>query len=224
MAMETIKLATLATFYQYSTTPTSATTIAKAMLALCGPLTMIVALCFCVMMGWASPFEYPASLVWYVVGTIAFMVVVMPLVMKWLMRVFYIGGRDELGARRRQRIMLLVVALCCAGCGSIYHEVVILFLVSKILFASSLLAVVLWIFELLFPLSHHTYAAGSLLAMMWLLLYIGNIPMLTPFLVAIVVSGLTITAHIHVRHTALWREVVSLALGVAFAMVLFVMV
>lgn len=185
---------------------------------------MVVLMSLFVMCGWASPLNFPPQLSTFVVLTVAFMVIGIPLACYGLMHLLGIGGKDESGERRRRRLMFLVVALCCAGCGRIYSGVIVLFLMRKVLYAASLLTVVLWLFELIFPLSKTSFGSGALLAMMWMLLYVGNLALLVPFGIMVIVAGLLATLHIYLFHTPLWRQMLSLLLGFAFGAVIFIMV
>ncbi|MBO5805934.1 MAG: hypothetical protein J6R10_03650 [Tidjanibacter sp.] len=198
--------------------------VARKLVVLFNPMTMVVLMSLFVMCGWASPLNFPPQLSTFVVLTVAFMVIGIPLACYGLMHLLGIGGKDESGERRRRRLMFLVVALCCAGCGRIYSGVIVLFLMRKVLYAASLLTVVLWLFELIFPLSKTSFGSGALLAMMWMLLYVGNLALLVPFGIMVIVAGLLATLHIYLFHTPLWRQMLSLLLGFAFGAVIFIMV
>lgn len=187
-------------------------------------MAMVVLMSIFVMCGWASPLSFPPQLSTFVVLTVAFMVVGIPLATYGLMHLLGIGGKQESGQRRRRRIMFLVVALCLAGCGRIYSGVIVLFLMRKVLYTASLLTVVLWVFELLFPLAKNSFGSGALLAMMWMLLYVGNLALLVPFTIVVIMAGLLATLHIYTTHTPLWREMLSLLVGFAFGAIIFIMV
>lgn len=196
--------------------------IAAMLSGLFHPLTMMVWLVTLVMLGFASPLTYPSPVVRYVIGTVAFMTMGVPLLFYGLLRLLGVVKRGEAGSRRTRVMMLVTMALCFTCCGVVFDGIVVLFLIRKMLYTATAVVAVLLACELFYPLCPYTTALGALLGMMWMLLVVGNVALLVPFIVGIVATGLLATSRLVLTD----RKVASVVLGapVGFAVAAIVLV
>lgn len=197
---------------------------AQALSLLFHPLAMVLWMAIVSMMGVVGKIAYPEQVRWYVVGTVAFMTILIPCIFLWLLRVFGVTQKGE-GEQRRHRIMMLVVvAVCYTCCGWVFDNVVALYLVRKILYTATAVVLLLLLFELFYPLSYHTTALGALLGMVWMLLLVGNVALLAPFIVGIVAVGLLATSRIYMGGCSLggaaWGALLGFALSAGVLVVI----
>lgn len=200
------------------------TLLAQGFSLLLHPLTMSVWMSLATMFGLAGPLSYPAPIKWYVVGTVVFMTLFIPCLFVWLLRLFGAVRADEQGSRRLRIMMLVVMAVCYTCCGWVFDNVAVLLLVRKVLYSATAVVLLLVIFELFYPLDYHTTALGALLGMMWMLLYVGNIALLTPFIVGIVAVGLLATARLYLTECRVGSVVWGALLGFALSATMLVVV
>ena len=199
-------------------------TLAQALSLLCHPLTMVVWLAFVTMFGFVGKFTYPAPLRWYVVGTVTFMTVVVPCLFMLLLRIFGVSGSGEGGAQRTRIMMLVAVAVCYTCCGWVFDDIVVLYLVRKMLYTATAVVALLLLFELFYPLDCHTTAMGSLLGMMWVLLLVGNVSLLIPFIICVALVGALATARLYLTECRIGSLAWGALLGFALSAVLLVVI
>lgn len=199
-------------------------TLAQALSLLCHPLTMLVWLAVMTMFGFVGKLTYPASLGWYVVGTVVFMTVAVPCLFVLLLSLFGVRKRDEGDSRRTRIMMLVVMAVCYTCCGWVFDDIVVLYLVRKMLYTATAVVALILLFELFYPLDCHTTALGSLLGMMWVLLLVGNVALLIPFIIGIVVVGALATSRIYLMGCKVGAVAWGALLGFALSAVLLVVI
>lgn len=191
--------------------------LAQGTTTLFHPLTMVGWVVAMVMFSLASPLAYPLPVRWFVMGTVVLMTIGIPLLFWLLVRLF--GGRRKgEGMERRTSIMMLVlVALCYTCCGWVFDDIVVLYLVRKILYTSTAVVALLLLCELFYPLDYHTTALGALLGIMWMLLYVGNVELLVPFIVGIVVVGAVASSRLFLTEERVGAVVWGALVGFAFS-------
>lgn len=188
------------------------------------PLTMVVWMSLGVMFGLVGPLSFPASVGWYVCGTVAFMTLVVPLLFVLLLRLFGASDPARRGERHARVIMLVVMAICYTCCGWVFDDIVVLYLMRKVLYTSTAVVLLLVVFEFFYPLNYHTTAMGALLGMMWVLLLVGNISIFAPFVVGIVVVGLLATSQLYLTDCKLGSVVWGALLGFLLAALILIMI
>lgn len=200
------------------------TFLARTLSLLLHPMTMVLWMSFVALFGLVGRLTYPSAVRWYVVGTVAFMTIFIPCLFLWLLRLFG-GTKRAYSTPRHTRIMMLVaVAVCYTCCGWVFDNVVVLYLVRKMLYTATAVVALLLVFELFYPLSYHTTALGALLGMMWMLLLVGNTALLTPFIIGIVAVGLLATSRLYLGGCSLGGAVWGALLGFALSAGLLVVI
>ena len=188
------------------------------------PLSMVLWMSVMVMFGQVGKLTYPASVRWYVVGTVAFMTILIPCLFLLLLRLFGVARKLDSTPRRTRIMIMVAVAVCYTCCGWVFDNVVVLYLVRKMLYTATAVVAVLLVFELFYPLSYHTTALGALLGMMWMLLLVGNTTLLTPFIIGIVSVGLLATSRIYLGDCsfggAVWGALLGFALSAGLLVVI----
>lgn len=198
--------------------------LAQGVTALFHPLTMVGWIVVMVMFSLASPLAYPAPVRWFVLGTVALMTIGVPLLFWWLVRLFGARGEGRTMERRTSIMMLVLVAICYTCCGWVFDDIVVLYLVRKILYTSTAVVALLLLCELFYPLDYHTTAFGALLGMMWMLLIVGNVGLLAPFIAGIVAVGAVATSRLYLTDCALGSLLWGLVLGFATAAIILVVI
>lgn len=177
----------------------------------------------------ATSVRYVAELKPFVIWSVAGMTLVTPLFFWVVLRYFGIVGQGSRSGplgdnERRQRVLMLVATeLCLIGCGAVFAKFMMLFVVRKVLYTAAVVALVLMIMEYLWPLNYHLVAVGALLAVEWVLLYVGNVALLWPFVATIVVAGLLWSAQLHLSKLPPKQICWSLPLGLAVGMATFML-
>ncbi len=180
------------------------------------PLSMAVWMAVMVMLGLASPLTYPTPVKLYVVATVAFTTLFIPVLFGWLLRIFGVRKRGS-DVRRTRLFTMLMMAVCYASCGWIFEDIVVLFLMRKILYTFTAVTAVVALFEFIYPLSLHTSMFGAVMGMMWMLLVVGNVALLLPFIIGIVLVGLLISARLALTDcrvgSAVWGALIGFAIS-----------
>ncbi|MBO7300540.1 MAG: hypothetical protein J6U53_03930 [Tidjanibacter sp.] len=187
------------------------------------PLTMAVWMTLLVMLGVASPLTYSSPLGWYVVGTVAFMTLFVPLLFRWLLRLFGVRRNDADG-RHTQLLTMLMMVFCYTTCGWVFEDIVLLYLMRKVLYTFTASVVVAIVFEFFYPLSHHTMMLGSVLGMMWMLLLVGNVALLVPFIIGILLAGVLSSARLSLTDCKVGAVVWGLLVGFAISAIMLVII
>ena len=186
------------------------------------PLAVAVWMAALVMLGLASPLSYPLPVRLYVVGTVIFMTLGVPLLFGWLLRIF--GVRDKVNVRHANLLKVLAMIVCYITCGWVFEDIVVLFLMRKMLYTFAAVAVVMTIFESFYPLSHHTTMFGALMGMLWMLLVVGNVALMTPFIIGIVVAGLLTTSRFVLVECKVGSAVWGLLIGFTLSALMLVVI
>lgn len=186
------------------------------------PLAMAVWMAVLVMFGLASPLSYPLPVRLYVVGTVVFMTLGVPLLFRWLLRAFGVKGKVD--ARHANVLMVLMMTVCYITCGWVFEGIVVLFLMRKMLYTFAAVAVAMTVFEFFYPLSHHTTMFGALMGMLWMLLVVGNVALLTPFIIGIVVAGILTTSRLVLTECKVGSAVWGLLIGFALSALMLVII
>lgn len=196
-----------------------ATILARAISLLCHPLTMALWMTILVMWGYASQLRFPMELREFVVINVGITTILIPLIFTLMMRWFG-GGRDGVSNGRKVVVMrLAIAALCYACCGFMFTNVPLLFLVRKMLYLGAIVLVLALVMEFIRPLSHHALAYGALLGYMWVLLFVGNMGLLYPFMILLFVGGLLLTARLYLTDDSPRLIYSSLMIGVLVSVV-----
>lgn len=198
--------------------------LARALSLLLHPMTMVLWMSFVAMFGPVGKLTYPAPVRWYVVGTVAFMTIVVPCLFVGLLRLFGARRSGEARTRHTRITMLVVVALCYTCCGWVFDNVVVLYLVRKMLYTATAVVLLVAVFEFFYPLSHHTTALGALLGMMWMLLLVSNTALLTPFIIGIVAVGVLATSRLYLTDCTVGSVVWGALLGFGLAALMLVVI
>lgn len=176
-----------------------------------------------IMCGWASPLDFPSNVQVYVVVNVVFMTILVPLVFGLLLR--RVGKRVVDGGQRRRRLMQLgVLALCYGACGWMFDDIVVLFLVRKVMYTLSFVTLLTLCLEFYRSVSYRMVAMGALLAMMWMLLYVGNVALLVPFVLFVLGCGLSFSARLYLGGDSPYELIVGLLLGLVSALIIFVQI
>lgn len=175
-----------------------------------------------VMFGLASPLSYPLPVRLYVVGTVMFMTLGVPLLFRWLLRTFGVKGKVEM--RHANVLMSLMMAVCYIACGWVFEDIVVLFLMRKMLYTFAAVAVVMTVFEFFYPISHYTTMFGALMGMLWMLLVVGNVALLTPFIIGIVVAGFLTTSRLVLTECRIGSVVWGLLVGFVLSALMLVVI
>lgn len=197
--------------------------MARCLSTLCHPLLMPLYMALLVVAGPASGLSYPAVVQVYVLSNVAFMTLLIPLALLLLMRLF---GHIRKGVKwgMKSRVMMLaLVAVSTLGCGWVFADVVVLFLLRKMLYTAAVVTFVILLFEFFYPLDYHTTAFGALLAMIWVLLYVGTTSLMVYFLVGIFVCGLLISARLYLSDSPVGSKWLGLAVGILISSVFFIL-
>ena len=175
-----------------------------------------------VMLGLASPLAYPMPVKLYVVGTVVFMTLGVPMLFGWLLRVF--GVKSKVDTRHANLLTVLMMVLCYITCGWVFEDIVVLFLMRKMLYTFAAVAVVVTVFEFFYPLSHHTTMFGALMGMLWMLLVVGNVALLAPFIIGIVLAGILTTSRLVLTECKVGSAVWGLLIGFALSALMLVVI
>lgn len=198
--------------------------LAQGVTALFHPLTMVGWIMVMVMFSLASPLAYPAPVRWFVLSTVVLMTIGVPLLFWWLVRLFGARGEGQTMERRTSIMMLVLVAICYTCCGWVFDDIVVLYLVRKILYTSTAVVALLLLFELFYPLDYHTTALGALLGIMWMLLIVGNVGLLAPFIAGIVAVGAVATSRLYLTDCRVGSVVWGALLGFALSAVILIFI
>lgn len=198
--------------------------LAQGVTTLFHPLTMVGWVVVMVMFSLASPLAYPAPVRWFVLGTVVLMTIGVPLLFWWLVRLFGARGEGQTMERRTSIMMLVLVAICYTCCGWVFDDIVVLYLVRKILYTSTAVVALLLLFELFYPLDYHTTALGALLGIMWMLLIVGNVGLLAPFIAGIVAVGAVATSRLYLTDCRVGSVVWGALLGFALSAVILIFI
>ncbi len=175
------------------------------------------------MVGWASPLDYPKNVQLFVIGNTAFITLLMPVAFLWLQRVLIRHRGGEMTLRRGRVSQLAMMVVSYVACGWMFDEIVVLYLVRKVMYTLAVVAFVVLAMEYVRPLSHHTALFGALVGMIWMLLYVGNVALFTPFVAAILCGGLLLTSRLMLGENlfATWGGFFG---GLAVALIVFVLI
>lgn len=168
-----------------------------------------------VMLGVASPLVYPLAVRLYVVGVVAFMTLIVPVVVSSLMNVWSVRNRGGLVERNLSVWNLLLMGFCLVACGWVFDDILVLYPMRKVLYTLSVVPAVLLAAEMFYPLSLHTAMVGGALGIMWMMLVVGNVALLTPFLVFIVAAGVVVSARLVLANERVLPTVLGLVVGFA---------
>ena len=172
-----------------TTQTTPNTTLSKVVSLVLHPLVMPLLATVVVVYGNATSVTYVPTLKPFVVWSVAGMTLATPIVFWLIVRFMGAKGGGRSDERKMRRMMLLATELCLVGCGSVFAKFAMLFVVRKVLYTAAVLVAVLWIMEWLWPLCHHSAAIGAVLSVEWVLLYVGNVGLLWPFIATILAAG-----------------------------------
>lgn len=186
------------------------------------PLAVAVWMAVLVMSGLASPLSYPTPVRLYVIATVIFMTLGVPLLFRWLLRVF--GVRGKVDERHANLLIVLLMVVCYITCGWVFEDIVVLFLMRKMLYTFAAVAVVVTVFEFFYPLSHHTTMFGALMGMLWMLLVVGNVALLAPFIIGIVLAGILTTSRLVLTECKVGSAVWGLLIGFALSALMLVVI
>ncbi len=198
--------------------------LAQGVTTLFHPLTMVGWIVAMVMFSLASPLVYPLPVRWFVLGTVALMTIGVPLLFWWLVRLFGVRGKGDAVERRTSIMMLVLVALCYTCCGWIFDDIVVLYLVRKILYTATAVVALLLVCEFVYPLDCYTTSIGALLGMMWMLLVVGNVELLAPFIVGVVAVGAVATSRLYLTDSKVGAVVWGALLGFALSAVVLIFI
>lgn len=186
------------------------------------PLAAAVWMAVLVMSGLASPLSYPLPVRLYVIGMVVFMTLGVPLLFGWLLRTF--GVKGNVNVRHTSLLMVLMMVVCYITCGWVFEDIVVLFLMRKMLYSFATVAVVMAIFEFFYPLSHHTTMFGALMGMLWMLLIVGNVALLIPFIIGIVVAGILTTSRLMLTECRVGSAVWGVLMGFGLSALMLVVI
>lgn len=197
--------------------------LAKAVSLLFHPLLLPLYATVIVVYGEATSVSYMESLKPFVVMSVAGMTVGTPIAFWLILRCFGVVARKGSDRGRVRILMLFAMEMCLLGCGGVFAKFVMLFVVRKLLYTAALVVALLLITEKLWPLSHHTTAMGALLGVEWVLLYVGNVGLLWPFIATIVATGAVCSARLSVASHSPLQIYGGLALGIAVGFATFIL-
>lgn len=193
------------------------------------PLLMPLWCAVVVVYGAATTLTYTPEIAYFVMVSVLRLVVFVPVAFGALLWLFGYISRGTKGERlgmvfSQRRVMLLAVALCGMACGGVFADHVVLFIIRKLMYTTSAVCVALVVLEWVWPVSLHTTAVGALLGVWWVLLYVGNVQLLIPFVVGVAVAGLLCTLRIYLHpERSPWRSIVGLVGGFALSSLLFIL-
>jgi hypothetical protein len=199
------------------------TTLSKGISLLLHPLVMPLLATIVVVYGNATSVAYVPTLKPFVVWSVAGMTLATPIVFWLIVRFLGAKGGDRSDERKMRRMMLLATELCLVGCGSVFAKFAMLFVVRKVLYTAAVLVAVLWIMEWLWPLCHHSAAIGAVLSVEWVLLYVGNVGLLWPFIATILAAGVVCSARLVNAKQAPTHIYTGLAVGVVVGFATFIL-
>lgn len=199
------------------------TTLSKGISLLLHPLVMPLLATFVVVYGNATSVTYVPTLKPFVVWSVAGMTLATPIVFWLIVRFLGAKGGSVTDERKMRRMMLLATELCLVGCGSVFAKFAMLFVVRKVLYTAAVLVAVLWIMEWLWPLCHHSAAIGAVLSVEWVLLYVGNVGLLWPFIATILAAGVVCSARLALAKEPSVRVYVGLLVGIAVGFATFIL-
>lgn len=199
------------------------TTLSKGISLLLHPLVMPLLATIVVVYGNATSVTYVPTLKPFVVWSVAGMTLATPIVFWLVVRFLSAKGGGVTDERKMRRMMLLATELCLVGCGSVFAKFAMLFVVRKVLYTAAVLVAVLWIMEWLWPLCHHSAAIGAVLSVEWVLLYVGNVGLLWPFIATILAAGVVCSARLALAKEPSVRVYVGLFVGIAVGFATFIL-
>lgn len=171
----------------------------------------------------ATTLSYEPDFALFVVATVAGMTVLTPMVFAAILRLFGLIRAGQWGSVRSRRLLLSSAAICFAGCGAVFADFVVLFVVRKLMFTAAVMCLVLLLLEWLWRVSIHTFAMGSVVGILWVLLWVGNVSLLWPFLCALVLGGVLCSARVLLHpEREPWRAIVGLVGGFAASAMAFI--
>ena len=199
------------------------TTLSKGISLLLHPLVMPLLATIVVVYGNATSVAYVPTLKPFVVWSVAGMTLATSIVFWLIVRFLGAKGGGRGDERKMRRMMLLATELCLVGCGSVFAKFAMLFVVRKVLYTAAVLVAVLWIMEWLWPLCHHSAAIGAVLSVEWVLLYVGNVGLLWPFIATILAAGVVCSARLALAKEPSVRVYVGLLVGIAVGFATFIL-
>ena len=199
------------------------TTLSKVVSLVLHPLVMPLLATIVVVYGNATSVTYVPTLKPFVVWSVAGMTLATPIVFWLIVRFLGAKGGGATDERKMRRMMLLATELCLVGCGSVFAKFAMLFVVRKVLYTAAVLVAVLWIMEWLWPLCHHSAAIGAVLSVEWVLLYVGNVGLLWPFIATILAAGVVCSARLALAKEPSVRVYVGLFVGIAVGFATFIL-
>ncbi len=206
-----------------TTQTTPNTTLSKVVSLVLHPLVMPLLATIVVVYGNATSVTYLPTLKPFVVWSVAGMTLATPILFWGLVRLLVNKGHGIADDGKMRRMMLLATELCLVGCGSVFAKFAMLFVVRKVLYTAAVLVAVLWIMEWLWPLCHHSSAMGALLSVEWVLLYVGNVGLLWPFVATILAAGVVCSARLALAKEPSVRVYVGLFVGIAVGFATFIL-
>lgn len=199
------------------------TTLSKVVSLVLHPLAMPLLATIVVVYGNATSITYLPTLKPFVVWSVAGMTLATPILFWALVRLLINRGHKITNDDQMRRMMLLATELCLVGCGSVFAKFTMLFVVRKVLYTAAVLVVVLLVLEWLWPLCHHSAAIGALLSVEWVLLYVGNVSLLWPFVATILAAGVVCSARLALAKEPSLRVYVGLLVGIAVGFATFIL-
>lgn len=193
--------------------------LAKAISLLFHPLTMALWMTILVMWGYASQLRFPMELRRFVVTNVAITTILIPLIFNLMLRLFGVERGGVPNGRKVVTMRLLIAALCYASCGFMFTNVPLLFLVRKMLYLGAIVLLLAFVMEFIRPLAHHPLAYGALLGYMWVLLFVGNMGLLYPFMILLIVGGLLLTSRLYLTDDSPRHLYFSLMIGTLVSVV-----
>lgn len=202
----------------------SAYLLANSIGTLFHPLTITLWAVAIVLLGDATSVKYIPKLKSFVMWSVAGMTLATPLLFGVILRWFGDQKANYNAPKNRNRAMMLVaMELCLLGCGSVFQKFAMLFVIRKLLYTAAIVVLILIIFEIFWPLCHHTTAIGALLGVEWTLLYVGNVNLLWPFIATIVVGGTMCSAQLILHKQPAARIYVGGVIGLALGLTTFIL-
>lgn len=193
--------------------------LAKAISLLFHPLMMALWMTILVMWGYASQLRFPMELRRFVVTNVAITTILIPLIFNLMLRLFGVERGGVPNGRKVVTMRLLIAALCYACCGFMFTNVPLLFLVRKMLYLGAIVLLLAFVMEFIRPLAHHPLAYGALLGYMWVLLFVGNMGLLYPFMILLIVGGLLLTSRLYLTDDSPRHLYFSLMIGTLVSVV-----
>lgn len=191
---------------------------ARSLSLLFHPLMVGVWMALLVMYGYASAMKFPHSIREFVIGSMLAITVAAPLLFRKLLSLSERLGRLRNSGRMFRCLTLVFDAICLVGCGWLFSALPLLFLVRKMLYLLTIATLVVLIVEFWRPLSRHLVSYGVVLGYMWVLLFVGNISLLYPFVVALVGGGLLLSSRLYLTSQRPSVLYLSLIVGVLISL------